>query len=104
MIDDIKDEYKQRYKCKEFADELEAGSKENCISGERIELNSKYSDFIYSDRFGTISNNGYHTGIKIDNIVYDNLYPEGINYYDWLTDLGFTDYPEAFNLLEIIIG
>lgn len=103
IIDDIKDEYKQKYKCKEFADNLETGMKNNGISGEKIELTSKYSDYISSDKFGNISTNGYHTGIKIGDTIYDNLYPNGINYFDWLTDLGYNNFPNAFDLIKILI-
>ncbi|MDE6407165.1 MAG: hypothetical protein K2K48_06815 [Anaeroplasmataceae bacterium] len=99
IIDDIKDEYKQKYKCKEFANELEAGMKENGISGERIKATPKTGrEYIYSDKFGIIGDNGFHEGIKIGDMIYDNLRPQGIPYSEWVSDLG----GEVYNLFEII--
>ena len=54
--------------------------------------------FIYSDTFKEISTDGIHQAIKVDNVVYDNLRPNGISYDNWIKDLGgptFTNPPHA---------
>ena len=32
--------------------------------------------------------NGDHVGVKVGDIVYDNMFPKGISYSEWLYDLG----------------
>lgn len=102
IIDDIKDEYKQNGKCDKFADELETGMKENNISGTKLELRTNYGrDFIYSDKANEcISTNGKHVGIQIDNMVYDNMNPNGIPYNEWINDLGGENF---FNIFKTLI-
>ena len=100
IIDDIKDEYKQNGQCNKFADELEAGMKENGISGERVKATPKTGrEYVYSDKFGYIGNNGFHEGIKIGDIIYDNLRPEGIPYQEWIADLGGEYWMNIFKVL-----
>lgn len=101
LSDDISDEYKQNYKCTDYADQLENAMKENNIPGERIEIKSG-SKYIYSDEFGTISSNSKHVGIKVNDIIFDNLHPNGINYSDWLYDIGYYDTPYMFDITKIL--
>lgn len=67
------------------------------MPGERIHIKSKVSDYIYSDKYGgTITLNGKYQAIKIGDMVYDSLTPNGMNYDMWLEDLGIADAPWEF--------
>ena len=46
-----------------------------------------------------VSDNGIHQGIQVGDRVYDNLNPNGINYDEWLDDLGYTGYEWNFRLI-----
>ena len=95
LIAQIPDEYKQKFMCKEFADELEKYLKKNGINGTKIEFECEISDLIYSDRYGLISTNGIHQGVKVGDLIYDNLSTGGINYNEWLSDLGYFEQPSG---------
>lgn len=99
LSDEISEDYKQNFKCEEYADALENKMKVNGISGERIKVtpNTGYN-YIYSNEFDTISYNGYHYGIKVDNYVFDNLHPQGVEYSKWLEDLG----GDLYNTIKVI--
>jgi hypothetical protein len=57
-------------------------------SGELIELRTIIPNVNIAsahDGFVTaISENGYHCGVKVDDLVFDNLHPNGIPYAEWL--------------------
>ena len=94
----VPDKYKQIYKCKEYANSLENSMKASGVHGERIHIKSN-TPYIYSDKYGgNISTNGQHDAIKIGDKIYDNMTPNGINYDDWLTDLGIKDIPWEFTI------
>ncbi|WP_040451769.1 papain fold toxin domain-containing protein, partial [Holdemania massiliensis] len=99
LVQEIPDEYKQIFKCKDFADKMEELMRNNNVLGERLSIESE-TDFILSDKHGTISYNGIHDAIKINDTIYDNLNPDGIDYDEWLIDLGIADYPSMFNVVE----
>ncbi len=44
----------------------------------RIEANS--IEMIYSDKYDTLVGVDYHYGVKIGNIVYDNMTPQGMDF------------------------
>lgn len=71
----------------------------NNIPGERILIQNKVSDYILSNQHGIISENGIHEAIRINNIVFDNMNSNGINYDDWLFDLGVSDSPSLFDII-----
>jgi len=57
------------------------------ISGEVLELKSIRN--IWSNKIGkNIAENGEHVAIRVDDVVFDNLNPQGIKYDDWAEDLG----------------
>lgn len=62
------------------------------MSGERIDVRSDIG-FIYSDQHGLISTNGEHAAINVNEIIYDNLNPQGISHSDWKIDLGIDAFP-----------
>lgn len=94
MIEKISENYKNtKYKCKEFAKSLQSLMQQNGLSGEKVTIESKVSDNLYSTKYGNISNSGIHEGIKVEDTMYDNLNPNGINYNEWLEDLGVFEQP-----------
>ena len=71
-------------------------------NGKRINLQCKldtgenWLGYIYSNTFDKIiSENGKHVAILYNNKVYDNLYPKGIDYSDWIKDFDF-GYPNIY--------
>ncbi|WP_353938891.1 papain fold toxin domain-containing protein [uncultured Chryseobacterium sp.] len=77
---------KQLNMCKDFASELIKRMTSQGIKGEMVTLKSSRN--IWSDAFNmNISTNGDHVGVKVGNMVYDNLYPQGIKFTDWMMDL-----------------
>ena len=43
---------------------------------------------VYSDKAGMLIGSEYHYGIKIGNVVYDNMTLDGMDFNKWLEDLG----------------
>ena len=56
----------------------------------QVQLHGDYKG-IYSMKNGMISTNGYHEAIKVEDTVFDNLNPKGIDYKQWVDDLGISD-------------
>ena len=72
--------------CKDFVSELMKRMTSQGMKGEMVTLKSSRN--IWSDAFNmNISTNGAHVGVKVGNMVYDNLYPQGIKFTDWMMDL-----------------
>ncbi|MGE8525346.1 papain fold toxin domain-containing protein [Chryseobacterium rhizosphaerae] len=72
--------------CKDFASCLLERMTAQGIKGEMVTLKSSRN--IWSDTFNmNISTNGDHVGVKVGNMVYDNLYPQGIKFNNWMMDL-----------------
>ncbi|MBS7256330.1 polymorphic toxin-type HINT domain-containing protein [Flavobacterium branchiicola] len=86
LISKIPNALKKNLQCVEFADAFKKLLTQKGIKGETVELMS--SRYITDATGKVISENGYHIGTKIDNIIYDNLNPKGIPYEKWLDDLG----------------
>lgn len=81
------------FQCKQFAAELMERMTAQGMKGEMIALRSE-TDFIWSNTFNrTITKNSEHIAIKVGNMVYDNLFPKGIEYSKWLMDLEIGRYP-----------
>lgn len=90
IVSQIAENLKQNGKCDQFANALVQKLNQVGISFEIIRIESQ-TDWIYSDKFGgVISQNGYHYGIRIGNMVYDNLTLTGMRCEEWLADLGAT--------------
>ncbi len=103
LAEKVPDKYKENFKCDQFADEMEKLMKESGVSGEKISVQSK-TDYIWSDKYGVISENGRHYAIKVGDTVFDNLNPQGISYSDWLSDLGISDLPSMFDVTTSLIN
>jgi RHS repeat-associated protein len=76
------------FQCDKCAAAIGKEFKKKGISAEIVELKTaafnKGGEYIWNDRVqGTISTNGYHVGVLYEGKVYDNIYPEGIEYKDW---------------------
>jgi|GEM_PF-2358651 len=100
IIGDIPDSYKKWGKCKEFAGALEEGLKADGINGRKIFIQSSTGQ-IYSEKLGkSVTDNGEHVAIRVGDIVYDNLNPNGIPYKEWADDLALDDpfFKQYFDL------
>ncbi|MBQ4524430.1 MAG: hypothetical protein IJA10_16040 [Lachnospiraceae bacterium] len=101
LIDDIPDKLKTNGKCNQFAQNLTKRLDEKGIPYKIIRVDSLYG--IYSDKAGTEIGLGFHYGIQIDDLVYDNMTTGGMKFNDWLKDLGIGfpgidwDYAEKIN-------
>jgi hypothetical protein len=89
-IASVPNEYKQNYKCKEFANDFKTRLESQGISAEVIELKSPTENIVTANG-KNISRNGEHQAIKIGDTVYDNNNPAGMNYDEWLEDLSVND-------------
>ncbi|MGE8525342.1 papain fold toxin domain-containing protein [Chryseobacterium rhizosphaerae] len=86
IIEGIPFSLKQLNMCKDFASCLLERMTAQGIKGEMVTLKSSRN--IWSDTFNmNISTNGDHVGVKVGNMVYDNLYPQGIRFNNWMMDL-----------------
>ena len=86
IIESMPSSLKQIFQCKQFAAELMERMTAQGMKGEMVTLKSSRN--IWSDAFNTnISTDGNHVGVKVGNMVYDNLYPQGIKFTDWMMDL-----------------
>ena len=77
------------YRCTDFAEEFRGALDESGVDYSVEDLNavggSRYR--IWSDKCNcVISDNGFHTGTRIGNTVFDNLNPTGTPLQDWLSD------------------
>ena len=88
-------------KCVEFSNDLKAKMQAKGIHGELIKVQTN-TNFIYSSLCNcSISENGIHYGIKINNTVFDNMNPNGIDYNTWKNAMdsathNFSFTPTAF--------
>lgn len=75
-------------KCDEFAECMVDALKEKEIAYKIIRIDSNAG--IYSDKAGSIIGVNYHYGIQVDDMIYDNMTPEGMQLNAWMEDLGLT--------------
>ena len=78
------------FKCYECAEELVSAFKNSGIKGTKIEIigdTAKWGNIISDTLKGkVISTNGKHVGVRVGDIVYDNIHKNGIPYKDWRQD------------------
>ena len=76
----------ENLKCVECANAIQKHLENIGINGKRVNL--KYGNsFVINELYSTgeaISINGKHTAILFNNKIYDNLFPQGIEYDKWL--------------------
>ena len=88
IIEAMPSSLKQLNMCKDFAANLVERMTAQGIKGEMVVLKSD-TGYIWSETLGkTISTNGDHVGVKVGNMVYGNLFPKGVKYGQWASDLG----------------
>jgi len=82
--------------CTKCANEIEKVLKRNNLHGKRIVMEAVTEDgtkamsniaLISEERF--VSTNGRHVAIQYDGKVYDNIFPNGIDYDDWIKQFDF---------------
>lgn len=86
IIDQIPNYLKRIGKCDVFAKSLADQLDQVGIDYKIIRVDSEYG--VYSDKACDTIGNGYHYGIQIGNNVYDNMTPQGMNFNEWIHDLG----------------
>ena len=82
------------FKCDKFAENLRTKMKEAKISGELIVINTSSNEghkgrIFSKEADELIAINGMHQGIKVEDTVFDNISPEGIEYDKWKNSLEF---------------
>ena len=78
---------KQKFKCDKFASSLMEGLKAKNIKGTHIKIQNTSADNIISKKNGTIGKSGFHEAILVDDMIFDNMNPNGIKYSEWIDDL-----------------
>jgi hypothetical protein len=74
-------------KCVETAKEIRRYLEKQGLHGIQIKITDPAQRGIWSNTFnGTITQNGYHTGILFNDLVYDNIHKLGIPLDKWLED------------------
>ena len=102
LVKKVPKKYKEYGKCDKFKDKLHDLLEKNNIEHDIIKIENKETQYICSKKYGgEIGETGYHYGIRVGDIVYDNLTPEGMNYNAWLQDLYYYDWEGA---LEVLIN
>ncbi|MDQ0593930.1 RHS repeat-associated protein [Chryseobacterium ginsenosidimutans] len=93
IVEAMPSSLKQMFQCKQFAAGLMKRMTAQGLKGEMLTLRSE-TDFIWSNTFNqTITKNSEHVAVKVGNMVYDNMFPKGIEYSKWLMDLEVGRYP-----------
>jgi hypothetical protein len=77
--------------CQECADQVKAALLAAGHHGEVIELmDNLLNDFMvcvsYDGGATTITQNGRHVGVRVGDVVFDNLHPNGLPFDQWLQD------------------
>ena len=79
------------FQCDRCADSVKKALTAAGLPGERIELRAKLGALFilcmsYDGGKTSITLNGRHVGIRVDNTVFDNLHAGGVPFDDWLKD------------------
>ena len=77
------------FECVECAEAIKKALVQASCHGQIIEIRAKgNSDFMVCRSFDrgrtSITNNGRHVGVLVDELIFDNLNPDGSPYEDWL--------------------
>lgn len=90
-------------KCDNFAVEFEKLLLKKRVKGKRLCVKSK-TGFVASLNYKNISTNGSHFAVQVGELVFDNLYPDGIPAKEWLDDLGIGEDPNINMKIEDMTG
>lgn len=105
IIDNIPNHLKKRGKCDEFAQCFVDSLVKEGIDYKIIRVESKY--YIYSNKAGMDIGRGYHYGVQIGDVVYDNMTTNGMLLDAWFDDLGIiqgVEGPVNWFYTDIIIN
>jgi len=90
----VKSSFKKKDRCVEFASEFKKALDKAKIKYEIIRVDSPAGVLIYSARhnlnLGSANRKipSFHYGIRVNNIVYDNIFHSGLAFDLWKSDLG----------------
>ncbi|WP_278244706.1 papain fold toxin domain-containing protein [Ruminococcus flavefaciens] len=90
-VDNVSNRLKKKGECDKFKDAFTKQLDKKGIDYKVIKVTPKDPelDFIYSDKYGGyIGETGYHYGVEVEGVVYDNLTTEGMLFNEWINDLG----------------
>jgi Papain fold toxin 2 len=92
------------YQCYDCAMTVRQWLRDNGIEGRIIELKTFYrdEDYIISDRLGgeeSISMNSKHYGVKVRELIFDNLSDQGLTELEWIED--FHCLSDRFTISEL---
>jgi len=93
--------------CREFAKSFEDLLIAKRVKGIRLCLKSNFRDGrIYSISKKIISSDGWHAAVKVGELVFDNLNPDGIPFSEWADDFSINDpeYGRYVTLSEENLG
>ena len=81
-------------KCDQFKNAFTRELDKRGISYEVIKVEPNHPNAgIFSDKYqGIIGETGYHYCVRVGDVVYDNLTTEGMNFTEWINDLGGSQY------------
>jgi hypothetical protein len=87
-------------RCQECAENIRSALLAAGFHGQFVELNCRggYEYLIcmsYESGWTAITENGRHVGVRVGDMVFDNLHPAGMPYDAWVCDF---DAPEGFDV------
>ena len=90
-VDNVSNKFKKYGKCDKFKDAFTEELKKEGIDYKviKVEPRDPFLKNIYSDKYGGIIGDlGFHYGVEVEGVVYDNLTTEGMLFSEWINDLG----------------
>ena len=90
-VDNVSNRFKKNGECDDFKNAFTKELDKKGIDYKVIRVTPKDPelDFIYSDKYGGyIGETGYHYGVEVEGVVYDNLTTEGMLFNEWINDFG----------------
>ncbi|WP_353779230.1 papain fold toxin domain-containing protein [Winogradskyella sp. 3972H.M.0a.05] len=87
VISTIPQSLKKKFECDKFASALMDGLKDKKIKGTHLRVENIAGPNVISKKHGVIGESGFHEAILIDDMVFDNMNPNGIEYSKWIDDL-----------------
>ncbi|HEV3142306.1 MAG TPA: papain fold toxin domain-containing protein [Gemmataceae bacterium] len=90
------------FRCKECANQIEKALRAKGFHGRRVEIRGAAGReymvcFSYKGGLAAITKTGWHMGIRVQDMMFDNLHPDGMPYEQWLKDF---DAPGGIEILS----
>jgi len=83
---------KVKFACTDFTVRFEKLLLNKKMKGTRLCLKSS-NGLIASLSNGNISTNGLHVAVQVGDLVFDNIFPEGKPFSEWIDDVGVGEHP-----------